>query len=46
MQWPYKSEFKDTFVMRDQALVSFPIATGLRISEVLTVKIEKFKDYP
>jgi site-specific recombinase XerD len=46
VQWPYKSEHKDTLVMRDRALVSFLIATGLRISEALTVKIEQFRDYP
>jgi len=46
VQWPYKSEHKDTFIMRDRALVSFLIATGLRISEALTVKIEQFRDYP
>jgi len=46
VQWPYKSEHRDTFVMRDRALVSFLIATGLRISEALTVKIEQFRDYP
>jgi len=46
VQWAYKSEHKNTFVMRDRALVSFLIATGLRISEALTVKIEQFRDYP
>ena len=44
VQWPYKSEHKDTFVMRDCALVSFLIATGLRISEALTVNIVQFRD--
>ena len=32
--------------MRDRALASFLIATGLRISEALTVKIDQFRDYP
>jgi site-specific recombinase XerD len=45
VQWPYKSQHKDTFIMRDRALVSFLIATGLRISEALAVKIEQFRDY-
>jgi site-specific recombinase XerD len=31
--------------MRDRALVAFLIATGLRISEALTVKIGQFRDY-
>jgi site-specific recombinase XerD len=46
VQWPYKSVYKDIFVMRDRALVAFLIATGLRISEALAVKIEQFRDYP
>ncbi|UCF45343.1 MAG: site-specific integrase, partial [Candidatus Bathyarchaeota archaeon] len=45
MQWPYKSGHKDTFITRDRALVSFLIATGLRISEALAVKIDQFRDY-
>lgn len=32
--------------MRDRVLVSFLIATGLRITETLNVKIEQFRDYP
>jgi len=31
--------------MRDRALVSFLIATGLGINEALTVKIEQFRDF-
>jgi integrase len=31
--------------MRDRALVSFLIATGLRITEAPTVRIEQFRDY-
>jgi site-specific recombinase XerD len=34
------------FVMRDRALVSFLIATGLRIIEGLAVKIDQFRDCP
>ena len=46
MQWPYKLEYKDTFVMSGRAQVSFLTAAGLRISEALTVKIKQFRDYP
>ena len=36
--WDYKSEVRGLFGMRDKALVSLLLLSGLRISEVLDLK--------
>ena len=36
--WDYKSEFRDLFRMRDKALVSLLLLSGLRISEDLDLE--------
>lgn len=45
-EWPYTSEFKDLFLMRDKALEALLILSGLRISEALALKLDQVKEQP
>jgi len=42
--WDYKSEFRDLFRMRDKALVSLLLLSGLRISEALELKFSQVRE--
>jgi integrase len=44
--WNYKSEFRDLFIMRDRALVSVLILSGLRISEALSLRLDQIRERP
>jgi site-specific recombinase XerD len=44
--WDYKSEFRDFFRMRDKALVSLLLLSGLRISEALELKFAQVREQP
>ena len=44
--WDYKSEFRDLFRMRDKALVSLLLLSGLRISEALELKFSQVREQP
>jgi integrase len=42
-EWKYTSDFKDTLIMRDKALVAFLFLTGLRISEATEIRLSDFR---
>jgi integrase len=44
--WKYKAKITPDLVVRDQALFSFLLLTGLRISEALQVKRKQLRIYP
>ena len=44
--WDYTSEFRDLFRMRDKALVSLLLLSGLRISEALELKFSQVREQP
>lgn len=44
--WDYKSELRDLFRMRDKALVSLLLLSGLRISEALELKFTQVREQP
>ena len=44
--WDYKSEFRNIFRMRDKALVSLLLLSGLRISESLELKFSQVREQP
>jgi len=41
--WDYKPEFRDIFIMRDKALVSLLLLSGLKISEALELKFSQVR---
>lgn len=43
VQWPYNSEHRETFIMRDRALVSFLIATVLIIWLCVNFSVKYFQ---